>query len=231
MEHFQIGEAIKFGWEKFKAHFLFLWLTLGVVAGISILTGYLEKAVEEEEFISFAVSLGSIFITMILELGLIRLYLTLIDTDQESKLAELFSEYRLFWRYLGGTILYVLMVILGLILLILPGIYLALKYQFFVYLLVDKNLGVFESLQTSARMTEGEKWQLFGLSLALLALNIAGALALLIGLLVTIPVSALAFVFVYRKLSKRLEQGVTPVTPAPVVAASTPAPPVPPVAA
>lgn len=230
--HFGIGEAIKFGWEKFKAHFLFLWLTLGVVVLISIVTSSLEKAVEHEEFILLVVSLISIFVTMLLELGLIALYLKLMDTDQEGKIAELFSQYRLFWRYLGGTILYVVMVIFGLILLIIPGIYLALKYQFFVYLLVDKNMKVFEALQTSARMTAGEKWQLLGLSLALLALNIAGALALLIGLLVTIPVSALAYVYVYRKLSKRLEQSMDPATPTPVVPPITPSTPsVPPVAA
>jgi uncharacterized membrane protein len=104
----------------------------------------------------------------------------------------------------------------GLILLIVPGIYLGLKYQFFSYLIVDKELGVLDSLKESSQITQGVKWQLFGFSLALIGINILGALAFGIGLLVTIPLTVVAHVFVYRKLSTRLM--LVPVT-VPLVAA------------
>jgi len=52
----------------------------------------------------------------------------------------------------------------------------------------------------SNRITRGHKWQLFGFVLLLLLINLLGLLALVVGILVSIPVSTLAFVHAYRVL-------------------------------
>lgn len=199
MQSFRIGEAIKFGWEKFKAHFLFLWTILGITIGISLFFDLAQKSVGKESFSGSLIGLVALVVSFILELGLIRMYLDLCD-DKEDTLETLFSQYRLVWRYFGALLLYGIMVVLGLILLIVPGIYLALKYQFFAYLIVDKSLGVIEALKKSAEMTRGIKWKLLGFSFAVGGLNLLGALALGVGLLVTAPVSIMAYVSVYRAL-------------------------------
>ena len=92
------------------------------------------------------------------------------------------------------------MVAVGLILLIIPGIYLAIKYQFFSFLIVDKNMGIMESFKKSEEMTQGVKMNLLLFSLALAGINILGALVFLVGLIVTIPTTVMATVYVYRKL-------------------------------
>ena len=53
------------------------------------------------------------------------------------------------------------------------------------------------------------KWDLFVFGLLLIGLNIVGALALLIGLLITIPTTMIAVASVYRKLLDQPE--MTPV--------------------
>ena len=55
-------------------------------------------------------------------------------------------------------------------------------------------------MSESHRLTRGHKWQLFGFVLLLLLINLLGLLALVVGLLVSIPVSTLAFVHAYRVL-------------------------------
>jgi len=91
---------------------------------------------------------------------------------------------------------------LGLIFLIVPGLYLALKYQFAPILVVDEKMGVMDAIKKSGEMTKGKLMDLFLLSLALLFINILGVLALGIGLLVSSPLSMLAYARVYRQLSK-----------------------------
>lgn len=225
MENFRIGDAIKYGWGKTKAHFLFLWMVLGIVCGVAIFLNIFAKAVGEHSFLGSAVSLGATVLGIILQIGLIRIYLDLIDQDKEDHLDTLFSQTGLFWRYLGASILYYAVVVVGFILLIIPGIYFSLKYQFYGYLIVDKGLQPFEALKKSATMTVGIKWKLLGFSFALVGLNIVGALLLVVGLLATIPVSILAYVYVYRMLSKRLEAGNTTAPTVVIEAAPSPVQP------
>jgi uncharacterized membrane protein len=91
---------------------------------------------------------------------------------------------------------------LAFILLIVPGVIWAIKYQFYGYLIIDKKMGVMEALKKSAEMTDGIKLDLFGLGLVLLGVIILGALVLGVGLLAAIPTVWLATAYVYRKLSK-----------------------------
>lgn len=205
MEIFRIGEAVRFGWEQFKSHFLFIWMTLGSMAAVSVLLSLAENGTGKQGLAYAVVTILSIFVGVVMKLGLIRIYLDLIDQNKEDRVSVLFSQHRLALRYFVASVLYGVIVVLGFILFIIPGIYFVLKYQFFSYLIVDKNLGIFDALKKSAEITKDVKWKLLGFGFALLGLNIAGALALLVGLLVTVPVSVMAAVFVYRALSKRLD--------------------------
>jgi uncharacterized membrane protein len=93
-----------------------------------------------------------------------------------------------------------LIVIGGFILLIIPGIFFALRLQFTCYLIVDKNLGPVEAVKTSWKITKGNAWNLFFLGILLGLINILGLLCLIVGLFVTVPLTMLATTFVYRKL-------------------------------
>jgi uncharacterized membrane protein len=80
--------------------------------------------------------------------------------------------------------------------------YLSLRYSMARFAVVDGE-GITDSLRKSAQETKGVKWHLLGFFLALIGLNILGAVALLVGLLVTLPVSAIAYAHVYLKLKNR----------------------------
>ncbi len=222
METFRIGEALSYGWEKFKVHFLFLWTILGATYGIFLVFDLLQKGAGKETLLGSLLGLVAIVVGFIVKLGLIRMYLDLAEGTKD-KVAVLFSQYQLIWKYFGSSILYGLMVVFGLILFIIPGIYFALKYQFYSYLIVDKNLGVTEALKKSARMTDGIKWKLFGFSLVLCGLNFLGLIALVFGLLVTVPMSIMAYVYVYRTLRDRGQEMISKETlVTPPVATPTP---------
>ena len=127
--------------------------------------------------------------------------LKVID-GQKPKLEDLYKSYPLFVNYLLASILVGLMVVAGLILLVIPGIYLALKYQFTLFLVVDKKMKVMDAIKKSGEMTEGKLMDLLGLALVAILITMLGALALGVGLLVSTPVTMLAYAYVYRQLSK-----------------------------
>jgi hypothetical protein len=89
---------------------------------------------------------------------------------------------------------------IGTILLIIPGIYLAVAYMFASYLVVDRRMDFWPAMELS-RLTVNPRWfGYFALLLLVALLNLAGAIALGVGLLVTIPLSFCALTAAYADL-------------------------------
>ncbi len=86
-------------------------------------------------------------------------------------------------------------------------VYFALRLSMVRYAILD-GAHVVESLEKSSRITRGVKGKLLLFVGVLVCLNILGLLAFIVGLLVTIPVSALAFAHVYTILNGRIEPPV-----------------------
>jgi uncharacterized membrane protein len=69
------------------------------------------------------------------------------------------------------------------------------------FLVIDRGLGPIQALKESHRITQGYKWTLFVFCLLLVLVNLAGLLALVVGIFVSAPVSLLALTHAYRVLS------------------------------
>jgi uncharacterized membrane protein len=197
---FTSGEAIKFGWEKMKKHFWFFVGLLVLTCLLQIIPSGIANIFKKEFFILYVVLIIAAWvIQIIVKMGVIKITLDVIDKD-EANLNTLFSCTQLLGRFILGAILYGLIVTVGFILLIIPGIIWAIKYQFFSYLIIDKNMGPIEAIKKSGEMTSGNKSKLFWLGILFVLINIVGAICLLIGLFATIPTTMVAMAFVYRKL-------------------------------
>jgi len=195
---FSTGEAIGFGWDVAKKNIGFLV----VAAIISIIAEGIPQGLQqvtEGNPISVIFALIGLSVSVVINLGWIRIALRFCD-NEKPEYGDLFSQYPLFFRYLGAGILYVLIVLAGFILLVVPGIIWAIQFNFAFNLIVDKKVGVMDSLRMSSAITRGVKWNLLVFALALLGTNLLGALALGIGLLWTIPATYVAGMYVYRKL-------------------------------
>lgn len=191
---FSIGDSLSYGWTVMKKNFvLFLYILLTYIGLQIIWTFGMETAADA--------LIGIIFMlfVMILKLGFIRITLDLHDGKRVSY-KQLISQPNLFPDYLIATILYVLIILGGLILLIVPGIIWAIKFSLYDYYIVDKRMGPIEALKRSAKATYGHKWNLFLFFLAVIGINIVGLLALVVGLFATIPTSEMAMVWMYRNI-------------------------------
>lgn len=145
-----------------------------------------------------------ILLSTSIDMGVIKLALMAIR-GKEPRYETILSEVKLkkAFRFLCAEIFYALLIVLGAILFILPGIYFALKYCLVSYIIVDRNVGIKEAFRLSGESTKGHKTSLLALGFLFGLINILGALALLYGLLVTIPVSLLAVAYTYNHLSQQ----------------------------
>lgn len=98
-----------------------------------------------------------------------------------------------------------LLVLVGMILLIIPGIYLALAYSQVINLIADKGVGVREAMRLSKEMMRGIKLKYMGFGFVLALLNFGGLLALGVGLIVTMMITGFAQIVLYKSLLGKLE--------------------------
>lgn len=222
-KHFSIGEALKFGWATFKSNvwfFLLMFVILFAVNLISIPINLLAESASPGPTASASVAVVNIAIVIIqtiIGLGFVNISIKFANGDKP-RLADLFNVYPLFFKYLLGGILAGLIILVGLILFIIPGIIWSLKFAFFTYFIVDQKMGPIKALKASANLTYGVKWKLLGFIIISALLNFLGILLLFVGLIVTSSVLMVAQAFIYRQLLSQIQ-------PVPVPApASTPPP-------
>ena len=101
--------------------------------------------------------------------------------------------------YLLALTLYWLMVLAGTLTLVLPGIYLAVRFAFFGQILASGKASAFSALRDSAALCTGRWRSMFVLFFLSLALNLLGAAVLGLGFFVTFPVTLLATTLRFRR--------------------------------
>lgn len=196
MHPFTIKECLSFGWTTFKKRPGFFVGTFLVYALVQIALSIVQN--EVPGIVSFLLSMIA---STLLYIGLITVYLKAYVDPMAPTLQELWRPGP-FWRYLFGSLLIAGIVIGGLILLIIPGVFFAVAFAFTGYLIIDKDMQPVRALKESARLTKGHRWKLFQLGLVLILISLIGALPLFLGLLVAGPVSMLAGIHAYRLLEK-----------------------------
>ncbi len=198
--HFSKKEAIDFGFETAKSN-LFYFVTLFVVVILiyALMTVLQGLATPKVNFLLFLlVLIIRIVVSLIVSMGLIKISIMFVD-KKKPKLSDLFYT-RSILNFFLVSLVRSFIVIIGFILLIIPGIILSIKLQFAEYLVVDKNKGVVDALNGSWEMTRGVKWNLFLFGILIFLINLLGLIALLVGLFITVPLTMVATAFVYRKL-------------------------------
>lgn len=210
MATLSVGDCISYGWETFKKRPWFLIGALVLALVISALPGALGPHPEvgpDGEMIPppittfhVVISIVSVVVSFLVAIGLTNFSLRAHDNIEGTQLSDLWYP-KPFWPFVGAHILAGIAIAIGFVLLIVPGVILMLGWSFVRYLIVERGLGPINALKESWRITKGHKWQLLLLGLALFGINVLGVLALLVGLLVSVPVTMIAVVHAYRTLA------------------------------
>ena len=195
-----IGEVLKTAREKqvgFKGSY---FAAVFVYAVISIVITLIQEAAAGSVG-DVAASVVEILITFVLfplgvGLGLLGIRRA---AGKETLVSTLWEPYSHAIPLIVMFLLMAVLVVAGFFLLVLPGIYLSIAYSFAPYLIVEKNMGVWEALETSRKAITQYWWRYFGLMLVAMVLIVVGSIPLLIGLLWVLPIVAIATGEVFAK--------------------------------
>jgi len=198
-----IEDAVRWGWSTFTKNIAFILaveiaalVTLGVVSAAA---DYLERF---SDFHEVVMAFADFVVTMIITLGAINVALKYRD-GEDVEFANMFDRFGLLAAFLAAAVLTKLAIGIGLLFLVIPGIVVAVRFCLTGFLVVNEELGPIEAIQRSVRLTDGFGIDLFLFGMLLLGINILGALALGVGLFVSMPVTILAAAYVYRHLNPR----------------------------
>ena len=113
---------------------------------------------------------------------------------------EIFRHFRTMGTLLLAYIIMTILIMIGFLLLIIPGIYLVYAYMFAMPLIVEKKMGAWHALETSRKAVTKVWFRFFGFFWLLMMINIIAMIPLGLGWIWTIPWSVLAYAMVYIKI-------------------------------
>ena len=201
---FSIQEAFGKAWDVFVADWR-LFLVIQVCTSLILfLAAFFADKVLEGTFTRLLADVLKLGLQIIIGLGLMFVYLRVYDGIETEPL-DMFDPLPLFWGYAGVMILYILGVGIGLVLLVIPGIVLASGWSLAHYIMIETNKNPVDALKESWALTEGHKLNISLFAVICFALNFVGMLAFGLGLLITLPLTGLAYAHVYRYFIPKTE--------------------------
>ena len=162
---------------------------LGVVSDSPMLSVVVEMVVG-----IFASALAYPFMAGINMIGIRR------AADQPISFNDIFSHFGRTVPLVITAIISMLLIYLGMILLIIPGLYLAIAYMLAIPLVVERGLSPWQALETSRKAITQHWFKVFGLFLLLGLITGISAIPLGIGLVWTIPLFTVAIGILYRTI-------------------------------
>lgn len=168
-------EIKNFAKEKLSGNLGSIWKILIIALGISLVSTCVFSILFNKMDADFLDSLLGILM-MPLGIGTTAFFISLIENENfEAK--DLFKYYHDFVKIIGVTILMGLIIMLGYICFIIPGIILTLSYSLVPIILIKKpELGIVETLKYSREKMQGHKLDTFVLGLSFIGWAILGTL-------------------------------------------------------
>jgi uncharacterized membrane protein len=189
-------------WKGLASQF---WLLVGLIIGFTIVYSlmYIFALPAKGESMTTSGIIISVLRWLLLclfQLGYMKNCFQTLDGEEPQ-----FSSYgqvsRKLFSYLVAAIIFTFIVAIGMTLLVVPGIYLALRLQFFFASMIDENTDIIESFKRSWEITKGHTLKLFIIMLIMILISIIGQLALLVGIFVVIPLTILMYGYIFRSLT------------------------------
>ena len=190
-------EILKGKYKNVMLPFLLATLLISVTQSQELYTyGY------EAHGLSYVFTIGSLalFIQGPINIGLATYSLSIVN-EKEYSFTQIVLGFKYFFKALFLFILFSTMFLIGLILLLLPGIIVFLTFSQIFYIMADDpHIGVIDAFKKSACLMKNKKLQYLGLGLRYILFFILGVFTLGIWWLWLIPQAYVSFAIFYKEL-------------------------------
>ena len=184
-----IGGAVKRGWELVMAN-------INVLVVATVLTWAINTGLSFIPVIRWG---GGVIVGSVLHAGLMLMFIRRIRGERV-ELGDLFAGFNFAVPLIIAGLLMAALTLVGFILCILPGVYLAVSYVFVLPLIIDKKLDFWPAMEVSRQVVQKHWWAMFLFALVLVLIICLGALLCGVGLIIAAPVTIAARSYVYEDL-------------------------------
>lgn len=209
-----IGACISRSWELLKEH---LWILVGATLIFFVLTLLSAQLLNLfsgraiESMMGGNVSASAILLLILVQVvqtalstvmmaGLYRIILNLIRR-QPTGIGDFFSVFSTsFVQVAAAGIVVQFLTMLGLLLCVLPGIYLSIAWVFAVPLVIDRKFDFWSAMELSRRVVTQHWWLVLCLVIVVAALNLVGVLACCVGIFAAFPLGLGAILYAYEDI-------------------------------
>ncbi len=213
-----IGTCIETGWNCFKAHWANLVLGALIMFAISFVS---QVPVQAAQYIFEMFDKGTKPETWLIVAGVVVffffwliamacsalinggfLYYCLNSLRRAPEVADLFAGFRssVWIQLVLGMLVTAVFIWIGILLLIIPGIYLAVAFYYTPLLIIDRKMGFWEAMQLSRRTVHPQWFTVFGLAILAGLMSLLGVFLCCVGMLATFPLASLWLTQSYRQL-------------------------------
>ncbi|WP_062993592.1 hypothetical protein [Nocardia anaemiae] len=195
-----VGNALSYGWEKFRANFG-PWLAVTAVGVIIYLAFVLiVQAVQPNSLFSLLLIFLAVMVAIwLLQAAMIRG--ALYETDGNKPTFASYFHFVNAGNVLLTALLAFALTWLGAALCFVPGLIAGFLCMFSLHFVVDQEQGPFEAIKSSATLVIANIGQVLLLALAVLVITFVATLLCGFGLLVAGPVCTIAVTYAYRALT------------------------------
>lgn len=201
---FSIRAVLKEGWELTKVNIGFLVVYQIILFAIAYLFN-----VHDLTWKNIPIQILGFLILVLGKMGLYQSIL-LMTKGLKSGFDQFYKNWPQFISWVVASVIFAITFTIGLVFLIVPGLYFLARYGLFPFFILDKKLGPLEALAESGKVTKGITWHVFLLFLACFGLNILGLLLFGIGILISVPVTLFALAITYRILTGQTRTSILP---------------------
>ena len=185
---------------KIKGNLWTIWKPMLVVALISGLCGGICGAIFDVESNAYSMATSVVeFALMPLTVGLVY-YMLKFTRGEQPVVNDIFGFYKKFLPILAITLLVGFFTGLGFILLIIPGVIIALMLSMVYYVMADGNFDVFGVLKESKELMDGHKWEFFVFLLSFIGWILLVGVTFGIAAIYVMPYMQIAECIYYDKL-------------------------------
>ena len=204
------GDSYSKGWKLIFTTFIELLVVTLVYAVIQIPTnGFQFKPHDFEWYLVPIVLLAigyAVFISGPIGYSVNWVFLKAVR-HEKIEIKDMFAVFeRNYWNAVIAGLVTTIIVVIGIFMLIVPGIIFACRLAFVPYLVIDQKMEALDALKASWAMTKGHGWTVFFMGLLAILLVIAGLIVLIFGVLISVMWISAAFAILYH--SVYLKQGI-----------------------
>ena len=174
---FSVGDALSYGWNKFVQYIGQIIVIVLIIFAIQLVLSIVSQAIQagSDSFfvgitLSFAITAVSIFVSFLLQAGLIRAALA-VTRGQAPEPSMLFQTEKL-GPYAVAAVIVALLVFVGLLLCCIPGLIVAFFTYFFGFYVIDKDVSPVDSIRSSVSLVQENFGNVVLLMIVVVLLNL-----------------------------------------------------------